>query len=148
MIDDRTTTRRLSHSGSNYWLNVDGEKRCRRAQVGLLGDKIGSPRPPLTKVSPRGEAHPRLTRAHVAQGGVTLGPEQGELGANFCYLGHIHRLRDCCHSQFSKFPASSLFVFCAAINKSDFRQIAEASPNLTWTVSGSLPRNITVLLRD
>jgi hypothetical protein len=25
--------------------------------------------------------------AHAAQGGVTLGPEQGELGANFCYLG-------------------------------------------------------------
>jgi hypothetical protein len=23
----------------------------------------------------------------VAQGGVTLGPEQDELGANFCYLG-------------------------------------------------------------
>jgi hypothetical protein len=28
-----------------------------------------------------------LTRAHAAQGGVTLGPEQGEPGANFCYLG-------------------------------------------------------------
>jgi hypothetical protein len=36
-----------------------------------------------TRVSP----HPRLTQAHAAQGGVTLGPEQGELGANFCYLG-------------------------------------------------------------
>src|SRR4051812_42985004 len=32
------------------------------------------------------EGSPRLTRA---QGGVTLGPEQGELGANFCHLGHI-----------------------------------------------------------
>src|SRR5271154_1632855 len=62
-------------------------------------------------------------------------------------LAHT-QITDCCHSQFSKFPASSLFVFCAAINKSDFRQIAEVSPNLTWTVSGSLPRNITVLLRD
>jgi hypothetical protein len=29
----------------------------------------------------------RLTRAHAAQGGVTLGPEQGELGAIFCHLG-------------------------------------------------------------
>jgi hypothetical protein len=28
-----------------------------------------------------------LTQAHAAQGGVTLGPEQGELGANFCHLG-------------------------------------------------------------
>jgi hypothetical protein len=28
-----------------------------------------------------------LTRAHAAQGSVTLEPEQGELGANFCYLG-------------------------------------------------------------
>jgi hypothetical protein len=27
------------------------------------------------------------------------------------------------HSQFSKFPAFSLFVFCAATNKSDFRPI-------------------------
>ena len=26
---------------------------------------------------PRGEPHPRLTQAHAAQGGVTLGPEQG-----------------------------------------------------------------------
>jgi hypothetical protein len=24
---------------------------------------------------------------HAAQGGVTLGPGQGELGANFCHLG-------------------------------------------------------------
>jgi hypothetical protein len=31
----------------------------------------------------RGEPHPRLTRAHAAQGGVNLEPEQGELGANF-----------------------------------------------------------------
>ena len=28
-----------------------------------------------------------LASAHAAQGGVTLGPEQGGLGANFCYLG-------------------------------------------------------------
>jgi hypothetical protein len=28
-----------------------------------------------------------------------------------------------------KFPASSLFVFYATINKSAFRQIVEASPN-------------------
>ena len=33
------------------------------------------------------KTHLRLIRAHAAQGGVTLGPEQGELGANFCYLG-------------------------------------------------------------
>ena len=33
------------------------------------------------------QAHP----AHAAQGGVTLGPEQGELGAGFGYLGaHTH----------------------------------------------------------
>jgi len=35
------------------------------------------------------QGSPRLTQAHAAQGGVTLGPEQGELGANFCYLGHL-----------------------------------------------------------
>src|ERR1700722_11520262 len=43
-----------------------------------------------------------------------------------------HTLTDCRHSQFSKFSASSLFLFCAATNKSDLRQIAEASPNLPW----------------
>jgi hypothetical protein len=26
-----------------------------------------------------------------AQGGITLGPESGELGADFCYLGKITR---------------------------------------------------------
>jgi hypothetical protein len=35
----------------------------------------------------QGEPHPRLTRAHAAQGGVTLGLEQGEPGAVFCHLG-------------------------------------------------------------
>jgi hypothetical protein len=54
---------------ANHWLNVDGEERCRRAQVRPVGDKIGSPHPPLTKVSPG------FTGAHAAQGGVTLGPE-------------------------------------------------------------------------
>jgi hypothetical protein len=34
-----------------------------------------------------GEPWVRLTRAYAAQGGVTLGLEQGELGANFCHLG-------------------------------------------------------------
>jgi hypothetical protein len=33
------------------------------------------------------EPHPRLTRPHAAQGGVTLELEQRELGANFCHLG-------------------------------------------------------------
>jgi hypothetical protein len=51
--------------------------------VGPVGDKIGSPRPPLAGVA----LTPWFTRAHAAQGGVTLGPEQGDLGANFCYLG-------------------------------------------------------------
>ena len=33
----------------------------------------------------------RLTRAHAPQGGITLGLEQGELGANFSHLGKITR---------------------------------------------------------
>jgi hypothetical protein len=33
------------------------------------------------------KAHNQRDGAHAAQGGVTLGPEQGELRANFCYLG-------------------------------------------------------------
>jgi hypothetical protein len=73
---------------TNHRLNVDGEERCRRTQVGPVGDKIGSPCPPLTKMSPV-ESWVRLTRAYAAQGGVTLGPEQGELGPNFCYLGGV-----------------------------------------------------------
>jgi hypothetical protein len=63
-------------------LMVRTEECCRRAQVGPVGDKIGSPRPPLSK----GEPRVSLTRAHAAQGGVTLGLEQGELRANFCIL--------------------------------------------------------------
>jgi hypothetical protein len=53
---------------ANHRLNVDGEERCRRAPVDLVRDKIGSP---------------RFTWAHAAQGGVTLGPEQGEPGGEF-----------------------------------------------------------------
>ena len=30
-------------------------------------------------------------RARAAQGAVTLGPEHGELGANFCHLGGLIR---------------------------------------------------------
>jgi hypothetical protein len=32
---------------------------------------------------------PRFWQSHAGQGGVTLGPEQGEPGANFCYVGKI-----------------------------------------------------------
>jgi hypothetical protein len=42
-----------------------------------VGDKIGSPRPPLTKGEPRVSLTQRLSQAHAAQGGVTLGLEQG-----------------------------------------------------------------------
>jgi len=64
-------------------LNVDEEEHCRRTQ----GDKIGSPPSPVGQGEPGVSPRQRLTRAHAAQGGVTLGLEQGELGANFCYLG-------------------------------------------------------------
>src|ERR1700722_5304279 len=43
-----------------------------------------------------------------------------------------HTLTDCRHSQFSKFPVSSLSLFCVTTNRSDFRQIAKASPNFPW----------------
>jgi hypothetical protein len=59
-------------NGSAY-----GSKLLRRTRVGPVGDKIGSPVHPLTKVSPGGEPHPRPTRARAAQGGVPLEPEQG-----------------------------------------------------------------------
>jgi hypothetical protein len=35
------------------------------------------------------EPHPSPTQAHAAQVSVTLGPEQGELGANFSHLGGV-----------------------------------------------------------
>jgi hypothetical protein len=39
---------------ANHGLNVDGEERCRRAQVGPVGDcKIGSLRPPVDQGEPK-----------------------------------------------------------------------------------------------
>jgi hypothetical protein len=34
------------------------------------------------------EAYPRLTLAHVPQGGITLGPEQGEPGTRVLGMNH------------------------------------------------------------
>ena len=56
---------------ANHWLNVDCEERCGRHQVGPVWDKIGSPRPALTKGEPTwGERHPKgspgLTRLRAA----------------------------------------------------------------------------------
>jgi hypothetical protein len=45
--------------------------------VGPIEDKIGSPVEP----------HPRLNQAHAAQGGITLGLEQGGYEADFSHLG-------------------------------------------------------------
>jgi hypothetical protein len=46
------------------------------AKVGPIEDKIG-----------RGEPHPRpYPKAHAAQGGITLGPEQGDLGTRFSVI--------------------------------------------------------------
>jgi hypothetical protein len=58
----------------------------RSAVDGPVGDKIGLPVHLLAKDEHWGEPHSRLTGAHTAQGGVTLGAEQGEVRANFCYL--------------------------------------------------------------
>jgi hypothetical protein len=77
------------YCGLVYRLNVDGEERRRRAQAGPVGDKVGSLRPPRRSRRVRSKLHPSFTRAHAAQGGVTLGPEQGEFGASFCYLGKV-----------------------------------------------------------
>jgi hypothetical protein len=43
-----------------------------------------------------------------------------------------HTLTDCHHSQFSKALRFSLFLFCAATTKSDFRRIAEAPLIPPW----------------
>src|SRR5271154_5392393 len=48
-----------------------------------VGDKIGSPVQGEAGVS----LTQRSTQAHAAQGSVTLGPEQGEVGTNFSHLG-------------------------------------------------------------
>jgi Fungal trichothecene efflux pump (TRI12) len=59
-------------------------------------DKVGSPPVhPLTKVS----LTQRLTPAPATQGGVTLGPEQGELEADFMFkpIGYVkYQLLACC----------------------------------------------------
>jgi len=73
----------LKCDSANHWRDVDGEERYRRDWVGPVGDKIGSSVHPLTKVSP-GWVSPK---ARAAQGGVTLGPEQGWARGDFCYLG-------------------------------------------------------------
>jgi hypothetical protein len=54
---------------------------------------------PLTKGEPRVSLTQGSPGLHAAQGGVTLGPEQGELGANFCHLGKFARWprRGCVH---------------------------------------------------
>jgi hypothetical protein len=54
------------------------------------GIRLTQPVPLMTWVSPGVSLAQGLTRAYVAQGGVTLGPEQGELGAKFCHLGREH----------------------------------------------------------
>jgi hypothetical protein len=38
----------------------------------------------------------QLSQARAAQGGVALGPEQGELGVNFGYLGIDFKLGRIC----------------------------------------------------
>src|SRR2546423_14843752 len=58
----------------------DGGCAVEGPKVGPVGDKIGSPRPPGEQGEPRvsvAQGSPRLTPAHAAQGGVTLGLEQG-----------------------------------------------------------------------
>jgi hypothetical protein len=76
---------------ANHRPNVDGEECYRRGRVGPVGDKIGSP--------VQGEPGVSLTQgpiqAHAAQGSVTPGPEQGELGANFSYLGRNGKEGNC-----------------------------------------------------
>jgi hypothetical protein len=53
------------------------------------GAQVGSTSPPVDQGEPGvslTQGSSGLTRLRA---GVTLGPEQGELGANFCYLGII-----------------------------------------------------------
>jgi hypothetical protein len=53
------------------------------AKVGPIEGKIGSP----DQGEPGVSLAQGLPKAHAAQGGITLGPEQGELGADFSHLG-------------------------------------------------------------
>jgi hypothetical protein len=55
----------------------------------LIADRLAwvTPAPVLTPGSPPAPATPALV-AH-AQGGLTLGPERGELAADFWFLGRI-----------------------------------------------------------
>jgi hypothetical protein len=58
----------LLRFGQLYWLSTK-QGQLIDGPSGPVGDKIGSPCPPLRKVS----LTQGLTRAHAAQGGVTLG---------------------------------------------------------------------------
>jgi hypothetical protein len=59
-------------------VNVEQNVKCR----GKLRAKLRTDNNSDTYPQPQ----PRLSQAHPAQGSVTLGPEQGEPGANFCYV--------------------------------------------------------------
>jgi hypothetical protein len=60
---------------------VDGPKWA------LVGGQEWLTPSPVDQGEPGVSLTQRLTLAHAAQGGITLGPEQGELEANFCCLG-------------------------------------------------------------
>ena len=62
---------------------VDGPKWA------LVGGQEWLTPSPVDKGEPGVSLTQRLTLAHAAQGGITLGPEQGELEANFCGLGSL-----------------------------------------------------------
>ena len=69
--------------GQSLLGSSEGDKQSREAQLGPVGIRLAHPIPSSTKVSPGVSLTQGLTQAHAAQGGVTLGPEQGELGGEF-----------------------------------------------------------------
>ena len=60
-------------------------------------------------MSPRGEPHPWRARARTAQGGVTLGPEQGELRADFSHLGTVNNLGNLYKEQGKRDEAEKMY---------------------------------------
>jgi hypothetical protein len=69
-----------------------------------------------------GRIWPWLTRAHAAQGGVTLGPEQGEVGVEFLSSWHAGSWCQC------SLVGGNADVSIFKIQPPDPRQVRRTSP--------------------
>ena len=94
---------------------------CKACSIVNLGNVVSKPIPSLPRLE-----RPRITNFIRHQARTKNSPNakaDAYLQQTSRSMSIPHTLIDYCHSQFSKFPASSLLFFYAVTNKSDFRQI-------------------------